>query len=76
MYEDLKLNKFRDAVESPKLAKLLIKLALALDPFKKAAHIDYYLKEHSFLKDELSNDIKKAFPDGQLLKDNVEIENV
>ena len=64
LYEDLKLNKFRDALESPKLAKFLLKLIFAMDPYKKAAHIDYYLKEHPHLKGELTLELKKAFPNG------------
>lgn len=32
LYEDLKLNKLRDMVERPKLAQLMIRLALNMDP--------------------------------------------
>jgi hypothetical protein len=64
LYEDLKLNKLRDAIEGPKLAKLLLKLALTIDPYKKAAFIDYYLKEYPILKEDIDIDLKKAFKDG------------
>lgn len=46
MHEDLKLNKLRDNVECPKIAMLLLKLAIAIDPYKKASFIEYYINEH------------------------------
>ena len=46
MHEDLKLNKLRDNVESPKIAMLLLKLAIAIDPYKKASCIEYDINEH------------------------------
>ena len=61
LYEDLKLNKLRDPIERPKLGKLLIKLALAINPFKKAAFIEYYVKDLGNLREDIENEIKKAF---------------
>lgn len=46
MHEDLKLNKLRDAIEGPRIAMLLLKLAIAIDPYKKASYIEYYINEH------------------------------
>jgi hypothetical protein len=40
MHEDLKLNKLRDAIEGPRIAMLLLKLAIAIDPYKKASFIE------------------------------------
>jgi hypothetical protein len=39
MHEDLKLNRLREPVECPRLAKMLCKMAIAMDPHKKIAYI-------------------------------------
>lgn len=78
LYEDLKLNKLRDDVESPVLARFLLKLAVSMDPYRKAAFIDYYIKEHSgtLCKEEIELEIKKAFKDGHAFKEGVDVEHV
>lgn len=45
LHEDLTLNKLLEPIEKPKLARLLIRLALIIDPIKKAAFVEYYSKE-------------------------------
>ncbi|CDW78298.1 UNKNOWN [Stylonychia lemnae] len=76
MYEDLKLNNLRDSTERPKLAKLLLRLALLIDPVKKAAFVEYYLKENDFSKSEIDNEVKRYYKEGSLLKKGAEIEPV
>jgi hypothetical protein len=78
MHEDLKLDRLRDTVECPKIAKLLMKLAIAIDPYKKASYIEYYINDHQQViqKDEVENQLRKAFKDGNLIKDGVDIEPV
>lgn len=79
MHEDLKLNNLREAVECPKLARLLLRLAIALEPYKKAAFVEYYINEHrddGLRRDEVEAMMRKAYRDGNLLKDGVEIEPV
>jgi hypothetical protein len=61
MHEDLKLNKLSS--ESSRLAKLLVKLALSIEPYKKAAYIEYYVREHPMIT-ELENEMKKIYKDG------------
>jgi hypothetical protein len=39
MHEDLKLNKLSDATQGPRLARVLLRLALAIDPYRKSAYI-------------------------------------
>jgi hypothetical protein len=77
MYEDLKLNRLVE-VESPRLAKLLFRIALAVDPQRKAGYIEYYVREN---KETLGNatcegEIKRAFKDGHAFREGVEVEPV
>ena len=76
LYEDLKLNKLRDAVESPKLARLLLKLAIHVEPYKKAGFIDYYLKENPNHKEEIESELKKVFKEGLIFKEGIEVQPV
>jgi hypothetical protein len=79
MHEDLKLNNLREAVECPKLARLLLRLALALEPYKKAAFVEYYINEHrdkGLRRDEVEAMMRKAYRDGNLIRDGVEVEPV
>jgi hypothetical protein len=52
LHEDLKLNKLREPLECPKLARLLFKWVLLLDPYRKSSFTDYYLKQYDFLSSE------------------------
>lgn len=78
MYEDLKLNKLRNVVDSPRLAQLLLTLAVTMDSHRKAAHIEYYAKKNreAFAKDEYEQDIKRAFKDGHAIREGIDIEPV
>ena len=78
MHEDLQLAKLRDQSESPRLARLILKLAVNVDPYRKAAFIEYYLKEHrDFLnREEIEQEIKKAVKDGIILREGIEVEEV
>ena len=78
MHEDLKLNKLRDTIECPKIAMLLLKLAIAIDPYKKASFIEYYINEHKEVlqREEVENILRKAFKDANIMKDAVDIEPV
>jgi hypothetical protein len=75
LHEDLKANKLR---ELQRLPKLLIELAITVDPYKKAAFVEYYVKEMAgALKSEVIETlIKKAYKDGNPIKEGIEIENV
>ena len=57
---------------------MLLKLALAVDPYRKAAFIEYYVNENSnvFEKNDLERDIKKVFKDGLVFKEGIEIQPV
>ncbi len=74
MHEDLKLNKLREAIEAKRLAKVLVKLALSIDPYQKAAYVEYYIKEHNLV--EFETEMKKVYKDGLLFKEGTEIEQV
>ena len=76
LYEDFKLNQMRDRFESPKLARLLLKLIFNLDPYKKFAYVDYYVKENPSLSEEFSVDLKKFYKGDSVIKANVDIEPV
>lgn len=78
LYEDLKLNKFRLANECKRLAKVLIDMALSVDPYKKAANVEYYIKENSHWinKEEIEAKMKKAYKDSHAFKEGVEVEPV
>ena len=65
MYEDLKLNNLRDKIESPRLARLLIQLALLIEPYKKAAYVQYYLRENELNKEEVDNEIKRCYKESR-----------
>ena len=71
LLEDLKLNKLMSVIDTNRLARMLVKLALAIDPHRKAAYIEYYIKEHSnvITKDEAEKSIS-----GKMLRDGVDIE--
>lgn len=76
LYEDLKLNKLRDAFESHRLAQALISLALLIEPYKKAAYVEYYIKEEREYIEEVEVMMKRAYKDGASTKEGVEIEPV
>jgi hypothetical protein len=78
MHEDLKLNKLRDSTEGHRIAKMLIKLAIGIEPYKKAAYVQYYIADHAkeLKREDIEAEIKKAYKDGKIMKEGVELEPV
>jgi hypothetical protein len=76
MHEDLKLNKLREPTEGPKLARLIMKWILLVDPIRKSSYIDYYLKEYEYLRQEYSIDLKRCFKGNSIVTDGIDIEPV
>lgn len=52
---------------------MLIRLAIAIDPFKKAAYIDYYMRE---CPNAISKEEAEKGMIGKMIKDGVDIEAV
>jgi hypothetical protein len=82
LHEDLKLTALRQPVDCPRLARLLLRLALALEPYKKAAFVEYYLNEHRdadgmiCVGEEVETRMRRAYRDGNVIRDAVEVEKV
>lgn len=57
---------------------MLIKLALAVDPYHKVSFIEYYIRENKdhFDKNEIEKEIKKVFKDGLVFKSGIDIDPV
>jgi hypothetical protein len=73
LLEDLKLNKLRSKNETQRMAKMLVKLALAMDAHRKAAYIEYYIREcpNAISKEEAERGLA-----GKMIRDGVDIEAV
>jgi hypothetical protein len=76
LHEDLKLTALRQPIDCPRLARLLLRLALALEPYKKAAYVQYYLNEHHGVGEEVEARMRRAYRDGNVIRDAVEVEKV
>ena len=74
LHEDLKLNTLKETVECPRLARLLVRLALAIEPYRKAAYVEYYVNEHGAMGSE--ERMRKAYRDGNVIRDATEVETV
>jgi hypothetical protein len=73
LLEDLKLNKLRSKNETQRMARMLVKLALAMDPHRKAAYIDYYVRE---CPNAISREEAEKGLAGRMIRDGVDIEAV
>ena len=73
LLEDLKLNKLRSKNETQRMAKMLVKLALAMDPHRKAAYVEYYIREspNAITKEEAEKGLA-----GKMIREGIDIEAV
>ncbi len=71
--EDLKLNKLRCGDETQRLTRMLVRMALAIDPYKKAAYIEYYIREYP---NAVSKEEAEKSMSGKMMRDGVDIEAV
>ncbi len=57
---------------------MLLKMALAYEPDKRVAYIEYYIREQreTMNKEDIENEIKRVFKDGRVIKKDVDIEQV
>ena len=51
-----------------------MRLALAIEPYRKAAYVEYYVKEHGGMRSE--ERMRKAYRDGNVIRDGTEVEPV
>lgn len=67
------MNKLRSKNETQRMAKMLVKLALAMDPHRKAAYVEYYVREcpNAITKEEAEKGLA-----GKMIREGVDIEAV
>jgi hypothetical protein len=74
LHEDLKLNKLiSTAADTSRLARMITRMALAMDVNRKAAYVEYYIREYPnvITREEADKSMQ-----GKMIREGVDIEAV